>query len=96
MINPEMRDYLFYTFGTKDEYGQDTISQEPVGAVNIAIFTQSQTIGTNIKYKDATYLGITKSKAIDDTYVILYGDEMLKVLYTTPSGRFTQVFLAEM
>ena len=35
-------------------------------------------------------------KSINDTWVIEYGEERLKVLYTSNQGRFIQVFLAKM
>ena len=95
MINPTMRDYDYYTLGEKDEYGQETLS-EVQGKVKLAIHVLSNTIGTNIYYKDATYIAITQNKAINDSFVIQYGEEKLKVLYTTPSNRYTQVFLAKM
>ena len=96
MINATMRTYDYYTLGAKDEYGQETLSEETQGTLQLAIYTLSNTIGTNIKYKDATYIALTQNKAINDSFVIQYGEEKLKVLYTTPSNRYTQVFLAKM
>jgi hypothetical protein len=96
MINPNMKDYDYFTLGGKDEYGQEIISQDPIGKIKLSIHSTSTTIGTNINYKDATYLALTHDKNINDSYVIIYGDEKLKVLYVIPSGRYTQVFLAEM
>ena len=96
MINATMRTYDYYTLGAKDEYGQETLSEETQGTLQLAIYTLSNTIGTNIKYKDATYIALTQNKAINDSFVIQYGEEKLKVLYTIPMGRYNQVFLAEM
>lgn len=96
MINHSMRDYEFYTIGAKDEYGQQTITNETQGTVKLSLNTQSTNIGANINYKDATYIALTFDKNINDSYVIKYGDERLKVLYINPFGRYTQVFLAEM
>lgn len=96
MINPTMRDYDYYTLGEKDEYGQEIISEEVQGKIKLAIYTISNAIGTNVNYKDSTYMALTHNRAINDSYVIKYGDEKLKVLYTVPVGRYTQVFLAEM
>lgn len=95
MISNSMKDYTFSTLGGKDEYGQE-VESEVQGTVKLAIYSLSNTIGTNIKYKDATYLGLTHNRAINDSYVIHYGEEKLKVLYTIPNGRLNQVFLAEM
>jgi hypothetical protein len=96
MINATMRSYDYFTLGGKDEYGQEILSPEAQGRVRLAIYTLSTTIGTNINYKDATYIALTHNKSINDSYVIQYGEEKLKVLYTIPLGRYNQVFLAEM
>jgi hypothetical protein len=96
MINASMRNYDYYTFGAQDGYGQETISEEPQGKVMLAIYTLSTAIGTNINYKDATYIALTQNKAINDSYVIKYGEEKLKVKYVIPFGRYYQAFLSEM
>lgn len=93
MINANMRDYDYFTYGEPDEYGQPVLSKEPVGAVKMTIYTTGQSIQDNINYKDATYLGLTHDAKVNDTYVIKYGEERLKVLYVTP-GRLNQVFMA--
>lgn len=94
MINAVMRSYDYYAYQEKDKYGQQNVSYEtPVGQIKIAIYTTSQGVQDNIRYKDATYVGLTLASGIDDTCVIKYGDEMLKVLYVNTQGRFKQVFL---
>lgn len=94
MINTDMRWYDYFTFGEEDEYGQAQLSKDVKGSIKIAINTISQSITDNINYKDATYIGLTNA-AIDDTYVIQYGEVKLKVLYVNPRGRFKQAFLKE-
>lgn len=94
MINADMRDYTFFTYGAKNAYGQPVLDKEPKGTINIAIYTTSQSIQDNINYKNAAYLGLTYAP-IDDSYVIQYGAEKLKVLYVNPQGRMKQVFLAK-
>ena len=96
MINATMRTYNYYTLGGMDEYGQELLTEDIQGKIKLAIYTLSNTIGTNIKYKDATYIALTKDNAINDSYVIKYGEEKLKVMYVVPFGRYHQVFLAEM
>lgn len=96
MINATMRTYSYYTLGGMDEYGQELLTEDIQGKIKLAIYTLSNTIGTNIKYKDATYIALTQDKAINDSYVIEYGEEKLKVMYVIPFGRYHQVFLAEM
>lgn len=95
MINAQMKTYNYFTFGALDEYGQQTLSTEPVGTVKIAINILSQTATDNIKYKDANYIGLTFNNSVNDSFVIQYGEEKLKVLYVNPIGRYKQVFLKE-
>ena len=98
MINSDMRLYNYFTLGVEDEYGQlQTPSEdaEPVGQIKMAINISSQSIQDNILYKDCSYVGLTNAK-VDDTYIIEYGKERLKVLYINPKGRLTQVFMKEM
>ena len=97
MINTSMRLYDYFTIGAVDSYGQDTFNtSDPEGKVKISINISSQATQDNILYKDCTYVGITRDAQIDDTYIINYNGEMLKVLYVNPLGRNKQVFLAEM
>lgn len=60
----------------------------------MAINISSQNTTDNINYKDATYIGLTQAE-VNDTYVIEYGEERLKVLYINPKGRLKQVYMAE-
>lgn len=95
MINADMRLYNYFSLGTEDEYGQQTISNEPVGTVKMAINVSSQAVQDNINYTGATYVGLTHAK-VDDTFVIEYGEERLKVLYVNNKGRLNQVFMASL
>lgn len=96
MINASMRDYPYYIYNSIDEYGQNIVTPEAQGTIKMSINITSQNVQENIKYKDCTYLGLTTRKNIDDSYVIQYGDEKLKVLYVNPNGRYIQVFMSEM
>ena len=95
MINAAMRFYDYFTFGEPNEYGQKTLSDEPKGTIKIVINIASQTTQDNINYKDCRYIGLTNAP-IDDSYVIQYGEEKLKVLYVNPLGRLTQVYLTNL
>ena len=95
MINRDMRSYDYFTFGELNSYGQPTLSQEKKGSIKMSINITSQSVQDNIRYKDATYVGLTHAE-VDDTFVIQYGDERLKVLYVNPKGRYKQVFLKNM
>ena len=95
MINAQMKTYNYFTFGALDEYGQKTLSTEPIGTVKIAINTLSQNVADNINYKDSSYIGLTFNNSIDDSWAIAYGETKLKVLYVNPMGRYKQVFLKE-
>lgn len=95
MINSQVKTYNYFTLGELDEYGQPGISAEPQGTVKIAINILSQSIADNIKYKDCSYIGLTFDNSINDSWIIEYGAEKLKVLYVNPIGRYKQVFLKE-
>jgi hypothetical protein len=95
MINAKMRSYNYYTLGEANAYGQPTLPTKdstPVGTIKIAISTTSQAVQDNVNYKDCSYIGLTQAK-VNDTYVIEYEEELLKVLYINTDGRYTQVFL---
>ena len=96
MISADMRKYNYFTYGEPNEYGQKQLGKEPKGEIRMAIYTTSQTIQDNINYKGATYLGLTNDAKVDDTYVIGYGNEQLKVMYVSPAGRYKQVFMEKM
>lgn len=93
MINTDMRWYDYFTYGGSDEYGAPQLQEEVQGSIKIAIYTTSQSVTDNINYKDASYIGLTRATIIDDSFVIQYGEEKLKVLYIQSKGRFKQVFL---
>jgi hypothetical protein len=95
MISTDMRTYNYFTFGDSSGYGQPQLSTEPVGTIKMAINITSQSVVDNIKYKDASYIGLTQAE-VKDTYVIEYEGAKLKVLYVNAKGRFKQVFLGEM
>lgn len=98
MINTDMRLYDYFTLGENDAYGQPqlpTLDSSPVGQIKMAINISTQAITDNVKYKDCSYLGLTKD-TVNDTYIINYENKLLKVLYVNPKGRLKQVFLAEM
>jgi hypothetical protein len=94
MINADMRLYNYFTLGEENEYGQRLPSKEPVGQIKMAINISSQTVQDNINYSGATYVGLTHAK-VDDTYIIEYGNERLKVLNVNDKGRLNQVFMAK-
>lgn len=91
MINPDIREYNYFALGSENDYGQEAL--EPKGKVRMAINTTSVTIQDSVLYKDASYIGLTHSNLLDDKCFIEFGEEMLKVLYIIPRGRFNQVFL---
>lgn len=95
MINTDMKLYDYYTIGSDNEYGIGTVSDETIGTIKMAINISSQSTQENVNYKDCQYIGLTHA-AIDDTYIIQYGDERLKVLYINPKGRYKQVFMVKL
>ena len=96
MINAQMRQYEYYTYGEQNAYGQSQLSAEPQGVIKMAINITSQNTQDNILYNNSTYIGLTTDAEVNDTYVIQYEKERLKVMYVNPMGRFKQVFMARM
>lgn len=95
MISTDMRVYNYFTLGAEDDYGQPQIPSpdaDPEGTIKMTINVTSQSVQDNIKYKDAAYMGLTHAD-INDTYVIQFGDERLKVLYVQSKGRYKQVYM---
>ena len=95
MVNADMREYQYYTYGDRNAYGQATLSAEEQGVVKMAIYTTTQSVQDNINYTGATYFGLTLNAAVNNRWAIQYGSKRLKVLYVTPLGRYKQVFMAE-
>ena len=96
MINVDMRHYNYFTYSDADSYGQQQLSEEPKGSIKMAIYVASQSVQQNILYKECSYIGLTPDLEVNDTYVVDYNGQRLKVLYVQPKGRFKQVFLAGM
>ena len=94
-----MREYDYYLLGKDNGYGQSTLilddNMQPLkqGIVKLSISRITQAVTEDIRYSDSTYVGITMDRDVDDTYIIQYGPELLKVKYVNPDGRFTQVFM---
>lgn len=93
MINTLMRDYKYSILSGLDEYGQ-AVEAEASGTIKMSIALTSQSLNENALYSGAQYTGLTLNKEINAKYIIHYGDERLKVLYTNAQGRYTQVFMA--
>ena len=95
MILRDMRPYEFTMLGAVDDYGQMTIDGGTEGAIRMAVYVASQTIGDSIVYRDAQYIGMTKDD-VTDRHIIHYEGQRLKVLYVQPKGHFKQAFMAVM
>ena len=92
MISRDFKLYNFSTIGAADAYGQPQINAETQGQVKMAIYTTSQGVQDNVNYSGANYIGLTND-SVEDTYIIEYEQERLKVLYIQPRGRYKQVFM---
>ena len=90
-----MRAYDYFTFRELNAYGQAQLSEEPKGQVKLSIYTTAENTQANVNYTNANYIGLTHDKSINDSYVIKYGENRLKVLYVNKKGRFFQVFMAK-
>ena len=97
MINTQFKQYDYYRYYTSNSYGQATVNlkEPPVGTVKLALNITTQGVTDSILYKDASYIGLTWDKDIDDTYLIINGNEHLKVLYVSAPNKLKlrQVFL---
>lgn len=93
MINADVREYAYYTYGDRDGYGQPALSKDVQGTIKMALYTTSQAIQNNIAYNNASFVGLTHDSKVNDTYVIRFGEKRLKVLYVQPKGRYKQVFM---
>lgn len=96
MIAADMRLYGFYALGSDDDYGMPTMSEETKGQIKMALYITNQSVQDNVNYSGANYVGYTNDKNVNDTYVIDYEGQKLKVLYINPKGRYKQVYLGEM
>lgn len=99
MIARDMQHYSYYAYGAPNAYGQPTLIKDEngelviQGSTDMAIYLTSQSIQDNVNYKDCSYVGLTYDTNINDSLVILYGEELLKVQYVNAQGRLNQVFL---
>jgi hypothetical protein len=96
MINADMRLYDFFTYGGSDDYGQPALSLEAQGQIKMAVYTSSQSVQDNVNYSGAQYVALTQDKGINDSYVIEYEGQRLKVLYVQNKGKYRQAFLGAM
>lgn len=97
MVNAKMRNYDYYLYGEDNGYGQAQLTEEPVGTIKMAVYVINKAVHDMIHYTKEDYIGLTNDKDIDNRYVIQYGTERLKVLYTVKcEGHKTQVFMARM
>jgi hypothetical protein len=94
MISTQMRQYTYKKItDSLDDYGQPTV-EEIEGTIKMAINFINETLQDNSLYSDAQYMGLTLNKNINDTYIINYEGESLKVLYVNKSGKYKQVFMS--
>ena len=96
MIINKMREYDYWLVAVNDEYGQEvmpTEEAEAAGKVKLSIYPTSTGTQDNILYSNCAYVALTYDAEIDDTYIIQYGKERLKVMYIQPQGRMKQAFM---
>lgn len=95
MITTKKHKHPYYLYEGNNAYGQPELSAEKKGYISMAIIELSQNLIDNIKYKNASFLGLTMQN-ITDKHVIDYKGTKLKVLYINNAGRYKQVFLGDM
>lgn len=94
-INNQMKSYNYYTTGALNDYGQPVIDTTPKGTIEMAINIRTFTTKDYILYSSAEYIGLTAAP-VDDTYIIEYGAERLKILYVNKIGRLNQCIMERM
>lgn len=94
MIAAQMREYTYTRLLNEfDDYGQPQ-RRENEGKVKMAINFANEQITANNLYSSASYVGFTLNKEVNESYIINYNGQKLKVTYAIPLGRYNQVFLA--
>lgn len=94
-INSKMAYYDVYSYGKNDSYGQPSLSELPVGKTKMSVSVANQSVKDSIAYSGTSYVGLTHD-TLDDTCVLDYEGEMLKVQYVNPHGKLSQVYLEKM
>ena len=64
MINNQMKNYNYQTYGELNDYGQPQLSKVK-GTIKMAINFSSETIAENSLYSEAQFIGLTLNKNID-------------------------------
>lgn len=77
----------------RDAYGQPHRQEEGRRDVDMVIKIAYQTNVQDVRYVDATHIGLTFDRAITDANTIISSSGTYEVLYIIPSRRLTQVFL---
>lgn len=94
MINREKQlvNLVSYTSGY-DEYGKPLNTIQETKEIQMMITLYKESNVNDVRFIDATHLGITSEKGITDKNYIILGADEYKVIQVIPSKRYTQVFL---
>ena len=93
MIYDFQKVYVITFTDDKDNYGQPRKVEGSRREVEMMIRVQQQMNTTDIRFIDATHIGLTFDKNITDANQIISTSGTYNVLYTIPSRRLYQVFL---
>ena len=96
-IQAEIKSYPFAEYAaSRNQYGELVFPSFSTSgtSINMAIFLNNQATNNSINYIECDYIGLTK-ETVDDTCVVKYGNEYLKVKYVNPIGRYNQVALVK-
>lgn len=85
--------YSIYNPFHRNAYGEQTTDFQITGYIDMSITLSNQATIDSIKHIEADYIGITKSKEINNAMIIHYNDEYLQVKTIIPSERFNVVAL---
>lgn len=94
-IMAQMKEYPYSKYNEgRNSYGEMTTEFIPIGSIRMAINIINQATNNYVQYSEADYIGLTNDE-VEDTYIIHYGNEKLKVKYVNPIGRLKQVALVK-
>ena len=94
MINRDSKTVYVISFSSgKDKYGKPNLVEDSRREIEMMMTIYKQNNVEDIRFIDATHIGLTADQDITDKNNILFDGIEYKVLFVIPSRRLTQVFL---
>ena len=80
----------------KDEYNQRKMGETYIKEIDIFFVSLNQNNTDDVRYKEATFFGLTPEKDVNSEYAIEIEEKKYKVLLNLQSRRLNQLWLKEM